>query len=58
VPFKGKGIVDIRDAEKGWSHSLRVIGGTIKGVAIDVSGEPCIDMEREARGMLMRAWGA
>ena len=29
-------------------------GGTIKRVAIDVSGEPYIDLEREAAGMLMR----
>ena len=29
-------------------------GGTIKRVAVDVSGEPYIDLEREAQGMLMR----
>jgi arylsulfatase len=29
-------------------------GGTIKRVAIDVSGQPYIDLEREAAGMLMR----
>jgi hypothetical protein len=29
-------------------------GGTIKRVAIDVSGEPYVDLEREAAGMLMR----
>jgi arylsulfatase len=29
-------------------------GGTIKRVAVDVSGEPYIDLEREAAGMLMR----
>ena len=29
-------------------------GGTIHRVAVDVSGEPYIDLEREAAGMLMR----
>ncbi len=29
-------------------------GGTIKRVAVDVSGEPYIDLEREAAGMLLR----
>jgi arylsulfatase len=29
-------------------------GGTIKRVAIDVSGEPCTDLEREAAAMLVR----
>ena len=32
----------------------RFIGGTINRVAVDVSGEPYIDLEREAQGMLMR----
>jgi hypothetical protein len=32
----------------------RFTGGTIKRVAVDVSGEPYIDMEREAQAMLMR----
>jgi arylsulfatase A-like enzyme len=32
----------------------RFTGGTIKRVAIDVSGEPYIDLEREAQAMLMR----
>jgi len=32
----------------------RFTGGTIKRVAVDVSGEPYIDLEREAQGMLMR----
>jgi arylsulfatase A-like enzyme len=32
----------------------RFTGGTIKRVAIDVSGEPYIDLEREAAAMLMR----
>jgi hypothetical protein len=29
-------------------------GGTIMRVAVDVSGEPYVDLEREAAGMLMR----
>ena len=29
-------------------------GGTIRRVAVDVSGEPYIDLEREAQAMLMR----
>jgi len=29
-------------------------GGTIKRVAVDVSGEPYVDLEREARAMLAR----
>ena len=32
----------------------RFTGGTIKRVAVDVSGEPYIDLEREAALMLMR----
>jgi arylsulfatase len=32
----------------------RFAGGTLKRVAIDVSGEPYIDLEREAQAMLMR----
>jgi len=36
---------------------FRVTGGTIKRVAIDLSGEPCIDREREVQGMLTREWG-
>src|SRR3954452_23011894 len=33
---------------------FRFTGGTIKRVAVDVSGEPYIDLEREAQAMLMR----
>jgi arylsulfatase len=33
---------------------FRFTGGTIRRVAVDVSGEPYIDLEREAQGMLMR----
>ena len=36
------------------THPFRFTGGTIKRVAVDVSGEPYIDLEREAQGMLMR----
>ena len=32
----------------------RFTGGTIKRVVVDVNGEPYIDLEREARAMLMR----
>ena len=32
----------------------RFTGGTIQRVAVDVSGEPYIDLEREAQAMLMR----
>ncbi len=36
------------------SVRYRFTGGTIKRVAVDVSGEPYIDLEREAQAMLMR----
>jgi len=32
----------------------RFTGGTIKRVVVDVSGEPYIDLEREAQAMLIR----
>jgi hypothetical protein len=32
----------------------RFIGGTIRRVAVDVSGAPYVDLEREAVGMLAR----
>ena len=32
----------------------RFTGGTITRVAVDVSGEPYLDLEREAAAMLMR----
>ena len=35
-------------------HPYRFTGGTIRRVAVDVSGEPYIDLQREAQGMLMR----
>jgi arylsulfatase A-like enzyme len=36
------------------NHGAHFTGGTIRRVAIDVSGEPYIDMEREAQAMLAR----
>ncbi len=36
------------------NHGGRFTGGTINRVAVDVSGEPYIDLEREAVAMLMR----
>jgi hypothetical protein len=35
-------------------HPHRFTGGTIKRVAVDVSGDPYIDLEREAAAMLAR----
>jgi arylsulfatase len=32
----------------------RFTGGTLKRVAVDVSGEPYLDLEREAAAMIMR----
>ena len=32
----------------------RFTGGTIKRVAVDVSGDPYVDLEREAQAMLTR----
>jgi arylsulfatase len=36
------------------NHGARFTGGTIKRVAVDVSGDPYIDLEREAQAMLAR----
>lgn len=36
------------------TEPFRFKGGTIRRVAVDVSGEPYIDLEREAQAMLMR----
>jgi arylsulfatase len=49
----GRSITAITDdypGERPWSFT----GGTIRFVAVDVSGEPYVDMEREAQAMLMR----
>ena len=54
MPFNGNVNLDLGDSVEGWSQSLRFNAGTIKRVAIDVSGEPYIDLEREVQGMLMR----
>jgi arylsulfatase len=35
-------------------HPYTFTGGTIKRVAVDVSGEPYVDLEREAAAMLAR----
>jgi hypothetical protein len=32
----------------------RFTGGTLKRVAIDISGDPYLDLERQARAMLAR----
>jgi arylsulfatase A-like enzyme len=46
----GAGVTDDYPGVQPW----RFTGGTIKRVAIDVSGDPYIDLEREAQAMLMR----
>ena len=43
-------ITDDYPGERPW----RFRGGTLQFVAVDVSGEPYVDMEREAQAMLMR----
>src|SRR3984885_11032024 len=35
-------------------HPYAFTGGTIKRVAVDVSGDPYVDLEREAQAMMMR----
>ncbi len=46
----GAGVTNGYPGEMPWSFT----GGTIHRVAVDVSGEPYIDLEREATAMLMR----
>jgi arylsulfatase A-like enzyme len=46
----GAGVTDDYPGEMPW----RFTGGTIHRVAVDVSGEPYVDLEREAAAMLMR----
>ena len=36
------------------AHPHVFTGGTIKRVAVDVSGDPYLDLEREAQAMLAR----
>jgi arylsulfatase len=43
-------ITDDYPGERPW----RLAGGTIKGVAVDVSGEPYVDLERAAAAMIAR----
>ncbi len=46
----GSGVTADYPGKEPWSFT----GGTINRVAVDVSGEPYIDLEREAAAMLMR----
>ena len=46
----GAGVTRDYPGEMPWSFT----GGTIKRVAVDVSGEPFADLEHEAVAMLMR----
>jgi hypothetical protein len=46
----GAGVTDDYPGVLPWPFT----GGTIKRVAVDVSGDPYIDLEREAQAMLMR----
>ncbi len=49
----GRSVTAITDEYPG-ERPWRFTDGTIKFVAVDVSGEPYVDMEREAQAMLMR----
>ncbi|MGH2595049.1 MAG: arylsulfatase [Actinomycetota bacterium] len=46
----GAGVTDDYPGEQPW----RFTGGTLKRVVVDVSGEPYLDLEREAVAMMMR----
>ena len=46
----GEPITDDYPGDAPWPFT----GGTIKRVAVDVSGEPFVDLEREAQAMLAR----
>jgi arylsulfatase len=46
----GAAVTDDYPGQRPW----RFTGGTIKRVAVDVSGEPYLDLEREAAAMLAR----
>ncbi len=56
----GEGLCVGRDSGSGVTadypgmEPFRFTGGTIRRVAVDVSGEPYLDLEREAAAMLMR----
>ena len=53
-PFKGIVNVPVTDGYPG-ERPWRFTGGTLRTVAVDVSGEPYVDLEREAAAMLARA---
>jgi arylsulfatase len=46
----GAGVTEDYPGTQPWNFT----GGTIRRVAVDVSGEPYVDLEREAQAMLMR----
>jgi hypothetical protein len=46
----GSGVTEDYPGTEPWPF----VGGTIRRVAVDVSGEPYLDLEREAQAMLMR----
>jgi hypothetical protein len=50
----GRDVGDQVTEDYAGERPYRFTGGTITRVAVDVSGEPYIDMEREAQAMLMR----
>ena len=56
----GEGLCIGRDSGSGvtadypGTEPFTFTGGTIRRVAVDVSGEPYVDLEREAAAMLMR----
>jgi hypothetical protein len=56
----GKGLCVGRDSGEAVTDDYpgdppyRFTGGTIKRVAVDVSGEPCVDLEREAAALILR----
>ncbi len=45
-----RAVSDDYPGERPWSFT----GGTIRMLAVDVSGEPYVDMERQAEAMLMQ----
>ena len=46
----GEPVTDDYPADRPW----RFTGGTLKRSAVDVSGEPDVDLEREAAALIMR----
>jgi len=46
----GSGVTPDYPGVEPWAFT----GGTIRRVAVDVSGEPYLDLEREAQALLMR----